>query len=183
MSPPCSPESVLSSSSNVRICVPPYVHPEMAIDGAPPGAAKAAAFWSTRRPTSWTCGNGSAACLSRYTPRWRSVSDATSRSRTRSLLSSTMAGEPPASLSQQLMISSERTVRDFGRLLRLGGARVRIELGHTQHVAVLENFVANILDGTPLIAPGSEGINEVQLADATYLSSWTRCRGPAGLRR
>jgi predicted dehydrogenase len=53
----------------------------------------------------------------------------------------------------------------------------------TQHVAVLENFAANILDGTPLIAPGSEGINEVRLANATYLSSWTRCRGPAGLRR
>jgi predicted dehydrogenase len=48
----------------------------------------------------------------------------------------------------------------------------------TQHVAVLENFAANILDGTPLIAPGSEGINEVRLANATYLSSWTGVEVP-----
>lgn len=41
-----------------------------------------------------------------------------------------------------------------------------------QHVAVLENFAANILDGTPLIAPGSDGINGVALANAMHLSSW-----------
>lgn len=28
-----------------------------------------------------------------------------------------------------------------------------------QHISVLENFTSNILDGTPLIAPGSDGIN------------------------
>ena len=38
--------------------------------------------------------------------------------------------------------------------------------------AVLENFAANILDGTPLIAPGSDGINGVALANAIHLSSW-----------
>lgn len=41
-----------------------------------------------------------------------------------------------------------------------------------QHTAVLENFAANILDGTPLIAPGSDGINGVELANAMHLSSW-----------
>ncbi|QGH33821.1 gfo/Idh/MocA family oxidoreductase [Gracilibacillus salitolerans] len=41
-----------------------------------------------------------------------------------------------------------------------------------QHLAVLENFAANILDGTPLIAPGSDGINGVELANAMHLSSW-----------
>ena len=43
----------------------------------------------------------------------------------------------------------------------------------TQHSGVLENFAANILDGTPLIAPGSDGINGVRLANAIHLSSWT----------
>jgi predicted dehydrogenase len=43
----------------------------------------------------------------------------------------------------------------------------------TQHAGVLENFAANILDGTPLIAPGSDGINGVRLANAIHLSSWT----------
>ena len=42
----------------------------------------------------------------------------------------------------------------------------------TQHLAVLENFAHNILDGTPLIAPGAEGINGVALANAILLSGW-----------
>jgi predicted dehydrogenase len=42
-----------------------------------------------------------------------------------------------------------------------------------QHAGVLENFAANILDGIPLIAPGSDGINGVRLANAIHLSSWT----------
>lgn len=41
-----------------------------------------------------------------------------------------------------------------------------------QHIAVMENFAANILDGTPLLAPGSDGINGVALANAIHLSSW-----------
>ncbi|WP_171632199.1 Gfo/Idh/MocA family protein [Paenibacillus plantarum] len=41
-----------------------------------------------------------------------------------------------------------------------------------QHIAVLENFAANVLDGTPLIAPGSDGIYGVRLANAIHLSSW-----------
>jgi predicted dehydrogenase len=43
----------------------------------------------------------------------------------------------------------------------------------SQHAGVLENFAANILDGTPLIAPGSDGVNGVRLANAIHLSSWT----------
>jgi predicted dehydrogenase len=42
----------------------------------------------------------------------------------------------------------------------------------SQHSGVLENFAANILDGTPLLAPGSDGINGVRLANAIHLSSW-----------
>ena len=52
------------------------------------------------------------------------------------------------------------------------GHRVRVRLGR-QHAGVLENFAANILDGTPLLAPGSDGINGVRLANAIHLSSWT----------
>ena len=42
-----------------------------------------------------------------------------------------------------------------------------------QHAGVLRNFAANILDGTPLIAPGADGIHGVRLANAIHLSSWT----------
>ena len=41
-----------------------------------------------------------------------------------------------------------------------------------QHTSVMENFAANILEGTPLLAPGSDGINGVALANAIHLSSW-----------
>ncbi|UJF26618.1 Gfo/Idh/MocA family protein [Planococcus sp. 107-1] len=41
-----------------------------------------------------------------------------------------------------------------------------------QHTSVLENFAANVLDGTPLLAPGSDGIRGVALANAIHLSSW-----------
>ncbi|MBU8906341.1 Gfo/Idh/MocA family protein [Desertibacillus haloalkaliphilus] len=41
-----------------------------------------------------------------------------------------------------------------------------------QHTSVLENFAANVLDGTPLLAPGSDGIHGVALANAIHLSSW-----------
>ncbi len=42
-----------------------------------------------------------------------------------------------------------------------------------QHADVLENFALNVLDGTPLIAPGADGIHGVRLANAIHLSSWT----------
>ncbi|WP_211746135.1 Gfo/Idh/MocA family oxidoreductase [Paenibacillus sp. Marseille-Q4541] len=41
-----------------------------------------------------------------------------------------------------------------------------------QHIAVMENFAAHIIDGTPLLAPGSDGIHGVALANAIHLSSW-----------
>jgi len=41
-----------------------------------------------------------------------------------------------------------------------------------QHTTVMENFAMHIIDGTPLLAPGSDGINGVNLANAILLSSW-----------
>lgn len=38
---------------------------------------------------------------------------------------------------------------------------------------MLQNFAANVLDGTELIAPGADGINGVRLANAMHLSAWT----------
>ena len=42
--------------------------------------------------------------------------------------------------------------------------------GH--HCNLIENFADNILYGTPLIAPGIEGINQLILANGMLLSSW-----------
>ena len=38
---------------------------------------------------------------------------------------------------------------------------------------MFENFAANILDGTPLIAPVADGMYGVRLANAIHLSGWT----------
>ena len=50
-----------------------------------------------------------------------------------------------------------------------------------QHAGVLENFAANIVDGTPLIAPGADGIHGVRLANAIHLSGWTGQEVPLDL--
>lgn len=42
-----------------------------------------------------------------------------------------------------------------------------------QHAGVLENFAQHILTGEELLAPGTEGINGVRLANAIHLSDWT----------
>ena len=42
----------------------------------------------------------------------------------------------------------------------------------SQHAAVMENFARHILFGEPLLAPGAEGINGVNLANAALYSSW-----------
>jgi len=48
-----------------------------------------------------------------------------------------------------------------------------IERRTEQHVAIIQNFAAAILDGAPLIAPAAEGVNSVELANSILLSSWT----------
>jgi hypothetical protein len=37
----------------------------------------------------------------------------------------------------------------------------------------MQNFVDAILDGAPLIAPGAEGMNSVEFANAALYSTWT----------
>lgn len=41
-----------------------------------------------------------------------------------------------------------------------------------QHIGVLKAFTGRILDGTPLVAEGAEGIHGLMLSNAMHLSSW-----------
>ena len=43
-----------------------------------------------------------------------------------------------------------------------------------EHKGITRNWVDAILDGTPLLAEGTEGINGVEIANAMLLSSWTQ---------
>ncbi|MBB3130342.1 putative dehydrogenase [Paenibacillus rhizosphaerae] len=44
---------------------------------------------------------------------------------------------------------------------------------NSQHTGVIASFAKAVLDGTPLIADGEEGINSLMLSNAMHLSSWT----------
>jgi hypothetical protein len=42
-----------------------------------------------------------------------------------------------------------------------------------QHAEILENFAQAILRGAPLLAPATEGLPSVELANAMILSAWS----------
>jgi hypothetical protein len=42
-----------------------------------------------------------------------------------------------------------------------------------RYVQVFQNFSDHLRKGTPLLAPGSNGINSLIIANASYLSAWT----------
>ncbi|MCM3782820.1 Gfo/Idh/MocA family oxidoreductase [Neobacillus mesonae] len=49
---------------------------------------------------------------------------------------------------------------------------IPIEGVETGHPGIMQNFVEAIRQGTPLIAPGEEGIHGLTLSNAMYLSTW-----------
>ncbi len=51
-------------------------------------------------------------------------------------------------------------------------SNIPVPKGKTGHVEITRNWVNAILKGEPLLAPGEEGINSLQIANAAYLSSW-----------
>ena len=69
--------------------------------------------------------------------------------------------------------------REFCKTEKNGFAKpemVRIKVGtdgrNEQHIGVMKAFVDHILNGGPLIADGTEGINGLTLSNAMYLSAW-----------
>jgi predicted dehydrogenase len=73
---------------------------------------------------------------------------------------------------------NETSMFDFSKTSKVGFARPEVwnievpyENAAGQHQQVTQNFVDAILDGTPLIAPGSDGIHSVELANAILYSS------------
>ncbi|MFC5453139.1 Gfo/Idh/MocA family protein [Paenibacillus aestuarii] len=50
---------------------------------------------------------------------------------------------------------------------------IPVEGKETGHLGITQNFVDAILHGTPLVAPGEEGIKGLMLSNAMLLSTWT----------
>ncbi len=77
-------------------------------------------------------------------------------------------------------MNATMTMRDLHQLVSGGGTgalyteeKIDNPAGWgSQHMIVMENFARHILYGEPLLAPGSDGINGVALANAILLSDW-----------
>lgn len=75
---------------------------------------------------------------------------------------------------------NETDMLEFSRTAPTGFARPEVwhveipfDNAPAQHATLTQNFVDAILDGTPLIAPGAEGLHSVELANAMLYSSLT----------
>lgn len=61
-------------------------------------------------------------------------------------------------------------------LLRHNTREISLESTEMPYQQVMARFAANILSGGELIADGWDGLREVQLANAVYVSGWEECR-------
>ena len=75
---------------------------------------------------------------------------------------------------------NEVSMRDFSKIAKTGFARpdvwnveIPLENAPAQHATIMQNFVDAILDGSALFVPGAEGINSVEIANASLYSTWT----------
>jgi predicted dehydrogenase len=79
-----------------------------------------------------------------------------------------------------VIIRNTADSREFSRGVATGFGRpgtmreeMPVEGAANSHAQVMKNFVDAILDGTPLIAPGAEGMHSLELANAILFSSLT----------
>ena len=82
---------------------------------------------------------------------------------------------------KMIFTRNEVSMRDFSKTAKTGFARpdlwnveIPVENAPAQHATVMQNFVDAILDGAPLIVPGAEGTNSVEIANAALYSTWTK---------
>jgi predicted dehydrogenase/sugar phosphate isomerase/epimerase len=77
-------------------------------------------------------------------------------------------------------LNNRLTFADVGNLFRGQGLSDIMDVEEfeipdqwgVQHINVMKDFTKSILEGTKLLAPGTDGINGVILANAMHLSSW-----------
>ena len=49
----------------------------------------------------------------------------------------------------------------------------QFESSGEQHMGILKNFANAVLNGTPLLAPGEQGVNGLTISNSIHLSGWT----------
>lgn len=73
------------------------------------------------------------------------------------------------------------TVEDNQLRVILPGGKTSFEMtydpaNHRQHAELLNNFTRAVQKGASLIADGMDGLHDIELVNAAYLSAWTRNR-------
>lgn len=58
--------------------------------------------------------------------------------------------------------------------LKIRQQEILLEKAENAYEEVITNFVSAILDGAPLLVPGSQGINSLILTNAAYLSAYKK---------
>ncbi len=72
--------------------------------------------------------------------------------------------------NEQLASEFSRTALEPFSAPAVWNVQIPLPAGAPQHALILKNFVEAILDGVPLIAPATEGIHSVELANAMIYS-------------
>lgn len=97
----------------------------------------------------------------------------------------TSTGEYPGTNRLEISGTTGKMVLEEGQIKLYTTHDNALELPHVEfkiletggecngHAAILQNFTDAIRLGTPLLAPGTDGIYELSLSNAAYLSSWT----------
>jgi predicted dehydrogenase len=83
--------------------------------------------------------------------------------------------------NQQLTFWRNRvSEREFNATCKKGFAKpecwkceIPVDNTGEEHRGIMKDFTAAITQGTPLLAPGAEGINSLELSNAMLLSAWT----------
>jgi predicted dehydrogenase len=74
------------------------------------------------------------------------------------------------------LIQSER---EFNRLYKGGFGKpeyrkidIPVKSENANHADIFQNWIDSIITGSPLLAPGKEGVRALEISNAIYLSSW-----------
>ncbi|RLL41334.1 gfo/Idh/MocA family oxidoreductase [Oceanobacillus piezotolerans] len=73
----------------------------------------------------------------------------------------------------------KQSEREFNRLYKDGFGKpeyqkidIPVKSENANHANIIQNWIDSIMTGSPLLAPGGEGVKALEISNAIYLSSW-----------
>ena len=59
---------------------------------------------------------------------------------------------------------------------------IPVKSENADHLSIIQNWIDSIVKGSPLLAPGEEGVKALEISNAIYLSSWLNRNGRISYR-